>query len=100
MLFHLFVLTYQVKGQAEKMLLFIGLFLIGYGYYLITHIPPDTTEEVKVLMAMAAKVSILIGCAKLALFALLFKTRSRHLTLMDRIKSRFSKYNVPKRIRR
>jgi hypothetical protein len=82
------------------MLLFIGLFLIGYGFYLITHIPLDTTEEIKAMMAMAGKISILIGCAKIALFTLLFKTRSTHLTLMGRIKSRFSKYYVPKHIRR
>jgi hypothetical protein len=87
-------------GQAEKMLLFVGLFLIGYGYYLLTHIPPDTTEEIKTLMAMAGKLSILIGGGKLAIFVLMFKRRSTHLTLLSRLKSRFSRYHVPKRIRR
>ncbi len=82
------------------MLLIIGVFLIGYGYYLLTNIPPDASEEVKALMALAGKAGILVGCGKAALFVLFHKGRSAHISLIERLKSRFSKYYVPKRIRR
>ncbi|MBI4826441.1 MAG: hypothetical protein HY807_08475 [Nitrospirae bacterium] len=82
------------------MLLFIAFFLIGYGFYLLTHIPPDASEEIIALMAMAGKFAILIGCAKVAFFALRYKTRSTHLTLVERIKARFTKNFVSKRVKR
>jgi hypothetical protein len=82
------------------MLLIIAAFLIGYGYYLLTSIPPDADGEVAALMAMAGKIAILVGCGKIALFALLYKSRSAHQSLLGRLRSRFSKTYVPKRIKR
>ncbi|MBI4843514.1 MAG: hypothetical protein HY809_04225 [Nitrospirae bacterium] len=64
------------------------------------HIPPDASEEITALMAMAGKICILLGCAKIAIYVLVTKRRSSDLSILGRIKSRFSKYYVPKRIRR
>ncbi|MDO8281793.1 MAG: hypothetical protein Q7U10_04100 [Thermodesulfovibrionia bacterium] len=82
------------------MLLFVAIFLIGYGFYLLTHIPPDASEEIITLMAMAGKFAILLGCAKIAFFALRYKTRSTHLTIIERIKSRLTRNIVSRRVKR
>lgn len=83
-----------------RMLLLVAIFLIGYGFYLLTHIPPDASEEIMTLMAMAGKLAILLGCAKIAFFALRHKSRSRHLTTIERIKARFSKNVVSRRVKK
>lgn len=82
------------------MLLFIAIFLIGYGYYLLTHISPDTSEEVAAFLAMTGKVLILLGGAKIALFALFYKNRSAKQTLIGRLKERFRKKYVSRGVRR